>query len=300
MNTIKSFSFISFGIIMFLILMVMGINDYEINLFENISASIDVRILVMFVLAEPHFAMTIPLLIGYKKKFNIDPKNFIIIPILIIIVSAILFYYNLLIFSIIFLLLNIFHVNRQSRGLFILQTGLKKNIGETYEWCLHFSVVIFFTLKFSNFYKENLIVPVLIFMLIGSVYFFFKLNGVQSIRKRDMLVYLQGFLIFLPVVIFDDLLMALAVGISIHYLQYLYISWPVCRKSFNFSAMYLLIFLFIYAVLSTTALSGFITNNKSSLFILIPTTLQLLHFYYDGLIWKRSDPFINNTLIKAD
>ena len=132
-----------------------------------------------------------------------------------------------------------------------------------------------------------------------SCQLFWKLNGLQNPRLKDILVFSQGFLIFLPIAIFDDLLLAFAVGISIHYIQYLFISWPVCRKSFGFSGLYLLIFLFAYALISTSALGGFITNEKNSIFILIPTTLQLLHFYFDGFIWRRSDPLINKILLKA-
>ena len=52
-------------------------------------------------------------------------------------------------------------------------------------------------------------------------------------------------------------------------------------------------------IIIQSALSGFLSDKKVSLFIFIPTVLQLLHFYYDGLIWKRSNPVVRETLKKA-
>ena len=116
---------------------------------------------------------------------------------------------------------------------------------------------------------------------------------------REFFVVMQGFLIFLPIAIFSDIILAFAVGISIHYLQYLVISWKVLRKGFGYQFIPLISILLIYSMFSTGALSGLITSDRISLIVFIPTMLQLLHFYYDGFIWRRSEDVVNETMKKA-
>ena len=116
---------------------------------------------------------------------------------------------------------------------------------------------------------------------------------------KEIFVLSQGYLIFIPIIIFEDILLAFAIGISIHYIQYLSISWMVLRKGFNFAFFPLLSILIFYSLISTGALSGLLTNDRISLIVFIPTLLQLLHFYYDGFIWKRSDELVANTLKKS-
>ena len=104
---------------------------------------------------------------------------------------------------------------------------------------------------------------------------------------------------FFYIVIFEDLLLAFAVGISIHYIQYLFISWDILTKGFGFRLIPLLGLLITYSIFSTGALSGVFTQDRLSWIVFIPTVLQLLHFYYDGFIWKRSDELVSNTMKKA-
>jgi len=260
---------------------------------------IDIRLLVMFLLAEPHFAMTLPLLYGYRHNFLKKRLEYLIFPIGIIILAAIIFYSSFALFSIIFLIANVYHVNRQSHAFLMLQTNTKKKLATGYEWILHLSVIIFFALRFLQYENKILLLIVVILFLLTMSFLFWKYIVVTIPDFKKHLSFIQGFLIFLPIVVFEDLLLAFAVGISIHYLQYLSISWPVCRKSFGWSAIALSGFLLGYSLLSSGALGGFIVDTQMSLIILIPTTLQLLHFYYDGLIWQRSDPLINKTIITS-
>jgi len=144
------------------------------------------------------------------------------------------------------------------------------------------------------------------FIVIFSAFFFTLLLSIliwraqsKEISISKVFVALQGYLIFLPAIYFQDLILAFAVGISIHYLQYLAISFPVCKKSFGFSFIPLILFLLGYSLLSTGSLSGFFSNEKISLIIFIPTSLQLLHFYFDGFIWRKSNTIVRETLSRA-
>ena len=92
-----------------------------------------------------------------------------------------------------------------------------------------------------------------------------KIGSFPTIRQIGVI--LQGYLIFLPIVIFSDILLAFAVGISIHYLQYLSISWRVCKLGFLFSMKIVLFLLIFYSILSTAALSGFFTLERISIFL---------------------------------
>jgi len=60
-----------------------------------------------------------------------------------------------------------------------------------------------------------------------------------------------------------------------------------------------LLALLTYTVISSSALAGFISNERISLIILIPTMMQLLHFYYDSLVWQRKDPIVAEKMLKV-
>ena len=264
-------------------------------IFDN---QIDIRLLVMLLLAEPHFAMTIPLLYGYKNNFLNMPYRYVVIPIVIIILGTTIFYKINSLFITIFLFANIYHVNRQSVGFFLLQNKIKPKIKSIYEITLH--IFTFVCLYFSiilNYHSILLGLLFLFFAMLIITFFFIKNYGAfPSIRQ--FITLLQGYLIFFPIIIFSDLLLAFAVGISIHYIQYLIIGWRVLKVGFLFSMKLTGLMLIVYSIFSTAALSGFFTIERISIFILIPTMLQLLHFYYDSLIWSKNSNgnLVSNTL----
>ena len=271
--------------------------SFSVN-FLNIS-SLDTRIVVMFLLAEPHFAMTIPLLYGYRKNFSTQPYLYLVVPVTIIFVSAIFFFKLPSLFFVIFLLANIYHVNRQSVGFLKLQAKLPPTVATIYEINLH--LLTFTCIYFSLVRNMNSVILAIVFLITSA--FFMILVCKHLIKKwislKQLFVITQGYLIFLPIVIFEDLLLAFAVGISIHYIQYLLISWDILTKGFGFRLIPLLGILITYSIFSTGALSGVFTQDRLSWIVFIPTVLQLLHFYYDGFIWKRSDELVSNTMKKA-
>ena len=109
----------------FSLLLISELSVKSYNLFDFVS-QYNVKLLVMFLLAELTFAMTIPLLYGTKTNLEKNPNFYIYIPLVIIILAFVLFYYSIVAFSILFLIFNVFHVNRQSKGFLILQVGVKK------------------------------------------------------------------------------------------------------------------------------------------------------------------------------
>ena len=294
-------SFIAFCLIVYFSLFVLS-PLVHLNIENQFYGNqIDLRIIVMLLLAEPHFAMTLPMLYGYKNNFTQRPLSYVLTPILIIIFGTFLFFQVNTIFVICFLLANVYHVNRQSVGFFMLQGRLPFDMKFLYEVSLH--ILTFVCLYFALILEHHSVTAGLVILAITTLIMltFFKIKTGSFPTIKGFSVILQGYLIFLPIVIFSDILLAFTVGISIHYLQYLSISFRVCKFGFMFNMKIILFLLIFYSVLSTAALSGFFTLERISIFVLIPTMFQLLHFYYDSLIWKRKDggEIISTILAKA-
>ena len=294
--------FVYLGIAIFAFLFLVGLNDlsFSLNLLnvDNL-LNIDTRLIVMFLLAEPHFAMTIPLIYGYRKNFYLKPFIFLYVPFVIILTASIIFFYFPNFFFLLFLIANVYHVNRQSVGFFKLQTKGSLISAKLYEINLHILTVI--CLFFAMINKTHSISIALIIFIVSLIFMTLvvKYFDKKFLNIREIFVTCQGFLIFIPIVIFEDILLAFAVGISIHYIQYLAISWKILRKGFGFSLLPLLLILILYSMFSTGALSGLMTTQRISLIVFVPTLLQLMHFYYDAFIWQRSDTIVNNTMKKA-
>jgi hypothetical protein len=254
----------------------------------------------MFLLAEPHFAMTIPLLWGYRELFKTQKLLFVYLPIAISVISLYLFFKFTVLFTLIFLIANVYHVNRQSVGFLKLQASVKNQCAGVLEILLHLFALLAvlnktFTLIDTVFESFILLMA---FVMISSIAAFLKFKEEFSIK--NVLVISQGFMIFFPLLIFEDVILAFAVGISIHYIQYLVISLKLSVISFRFSVTYVIAFLLIYALTTTSILSGSFGSEKISLLIFIPTLLQLLHFYFDSLIWRRTQLVIRQNLKQAN
>ena len=295
----KNNSFIIFCILIYSVLLISGFNLHLSPDFIFSGTSFDIRLLVMFLIAEPHFAMTIPLLYGYKKNFTIKPNLYILVPLVILVIGSLMFFYMNSLFMLLFLVANIFHVNRQSGGFLMIQGKPPFSIKFLYEISLHlFTFLCLYLSIFMQYHSLALGLMVFIFT-ISIMLIIFKIRNNFWPTFKQSIVMAQGYLIFLPLIVFSDMLLAFAIGISIHYFQYLSIGWRVCKIGFGYSIFSILIIILSYSALSSAALSGFLTTERVSIFILIPTMVQLLHFYYDSLIWRRGDPVIGNTLAKA-
>lgn len=289
MSYIRSLKFVSFCFAVYAILFLFSAFFQSSTSEQNLDNLYSFKLIIMLLLAEPHFAFTIPLLIGYKEQFTKRAIEFKVIPLLIIITGCALYFYSIALFSFIFLFANIYHVNRQSLGFYKLQAGASKKLNDTYEPLLHgFTLIFFLTRLLETDFNERLIFAgcfLIALILLG----FFLFRGAKEEKGLKICSYIQGFMIFLPVAVFEDILLAFAIGIAIHYIQYMVISWLICRNSFNFPYFNLLLIIALYVALTSSALGGFITLENQSLIIFIPTMLQLLHFYFDGFLWTRDN-----------
>ena len=165
---------------------------------------------------------------------------------------------------------------------------------------------IFFAVGIFRFYipiiNENniLIINIIILclLLFTFIFYFIKFNNFEN-----FLTFVTGTIIFLPACFVDKPLHAIVMGVTMHYSQYLVLTFKVCRKrereiylnnlpTFLGIKNYKYIFtVFFYAIImSILSLSGKFEESFLKNLIIIPIIGQMLHFYLDSQLWKFSEP----------
>ena len=279
----------------------MGISIFTILIFYFSFSNDDklIQIIVTLILAEPHFFLTIPLLILYRELFFENKIIFVYLPILILFFLIYLFYYNISFFYIIFLLSNLFHVNRQSQGVVKLCLKEKSTEYSKHLWIYYglFSI-LFIIPHLIPVIKNNVEYKIIISLLALTSFFIIKKSiKNEKLNFKENCIALSGLLVFWPALFFENFIYAMGAGISIHYLQYIMLAGKIISKQFKkFNIFWITITIIAYAIFSTLALSGNFSVNKNSIFILIPTLVQMFHFYYDSFIWRMSNQKIRETI----
>lgn len=284
-----------------LINILVGIGIFTILIFYFSFSDDDkfIQIVVTLLLAEPHFFLTVPLLILYRDLFKADKIVFIYLPILLLFFLVYLFYFNVNLFYIIFLLSNLFHVNRQSQGVVKLCLKEKSTKYSQYLWLYYvfFSILFIFPHLLASI-KDNIEYKIIVSLF--AIISFLIINRYlknEKLNFKEKCISFSGLLIFWPALFFENLIYAMGAGISIHYLQYIMLAGKIISKQFQkINILWILIVITSYATFSTLALSGSFSINKNSIFILIPTLVQMFHFYYDSFIWKMSYLKVRNTI----
>ena len=261
----------------------------------------------LLILAEPHFGATWPFFLN-KSNF-IEIKNnkikYMFGPIALIVFCLLGFFYINFIFLLFFFALNIFHVTRQSFGICKLFKSNDKEI-KYQENIIYLFNFLFFAVGILRFYipiinKENIFlfnIIILCSLLFTFIFYFIKFKNFEN-----FLTLVTGTIIFLPVCFVDKPIHAIVMGVTMHYTQYLALTYKVYSKrrleeniskkeKFNFlnvkNYKFLLIILAYGLVMSLLSMNS---NNSNELFkalIIIPITGQILHFYLDAYLWKFS------------
>lgn len=281
-------------------------------------------LLTLFFLGETHFAATWLFFLDSNNRSWLKERPHIsfIFPILIIVILFLVFFFispsaAILLSSI----ASAFHVTRQSIGInkiFSIRDhkGLKFAQYAIYAMSAFF-LFIGFLRFFANysFTEQNLrfiqYASIAFIMLISSFIYFKKTNKDLSIKFH--LTVLTGMLLYSPYTFVPRPEYAVAMGVGMHYMQYLSLTIPIyLRKSKELiktnsanlvfkitnNKVKLIFYLLIYASLMLLFRQfgkGFNTFEYSK-FIIIPICLQSLHFYYDSFIWKFSDPHIRKEI----
>jgi hypothetical protein len=254
---------------------------------------------VMILLAEPHFAIGWPWIVS-KKFGNIYSENkfgLLLVPILIVLSSLfIVWQFGLLTFSYLFLLANIYHVNRQSLGIWKI-LGLPRELHKNADIDIHTISLIYL---FSHFYFNSLgnnnlrMLGAVVILAIIGIYFVLR----YRLFRRDLQLKcgaLQAVSIFAPLMFIEQPLLAMALGVSVHYIQYLILAGGVALYELNRFKIF--IFVFTYVLIMTLCQTWL--KDYSSWLILIASIPQLLHFYLDGFFWRFSNPVIKTRFFNA-
>jgi hypothetical protein len=278
---------ILFPIIYFLIL-------YNFPFLENY-----LIIITILILAEPHFGATWPFLINkINKKYILDNKFFLIkIPIIILILCFLGFFFIKNLFLLIFFGSNIYHVTRQSFGIAKLYSNNSKEL-KNIEIMIYFWNIFFFFIGFLRFYYPLItaqyinILNILVIVILFLNFFYYLLKFKFT---ENFLILFSGVIIFYPICFVDNPVHAILMGVTMHYSQYLVLTYKITKnreleinnKKKNY---YFIITVIFYSIFMTIfSLSGKINIDLLKNLIVIPITFQMLHFYLDSRLWKFSE-----------
>lgn len=268
---------------------------------------------ILFLFAETHFASTW-LFFFDKENWNWLKKNYynlIFIPLYVISLSFLIWFINPALIIIFHYLASGWHVTKQS-------VGILKIYRVTNKYYQNLIYIISFTslaigLKnpgiFADVLKNNTNLISSISFLIYLSIIILASRGKLNNQIKNLMPLLTGVYIYLPLLFFKNLSVATAVGVGMHWCQYLAIIWStylrksrtITNKKNKFNILRNLLFIFIYSLAMTFfALRGMpdFASEKSnySIIYLIPILFQLYHFYIDGFIWKFSDKHIANSI----
>jgi hypothetical protein len=284
---------------------------YAVLLYSFPSFETGLILLTILLLAETHFGATWPFFLD-RVNHSFITKNripLITIPIIIIILSLVGFFFINKLFLLIFFAANMFHVTRQSFGITKLYCKdiIENKFQEVSIYLINF---IFFVVGFFRFYlpmisQNNLFylnIIVLFLFLLTSIYYFIKFGF-----SENYFTFLTGCLVFYPMCFVSNPVHAIIMGVTMHYTQYLYLTYNICNlrknnlsETNNLSekneltiykkALNYILTIIIYASLMT--IFSFLGKSDEIFFkqlIIIPIIGQMLHFYLDSQLWKFSD-----------
>jgi hypothetical protein len=238
-----------------------------------------------------------------NKKLILKEKNlFFYLPVLIVLFSIIGFFYFKKEFLLFFFLANIFHVTRQSVGISKLYVP-NFNEKKFQENLIYFFNILLFFVGFFRFYIPlihsndvfylNIFLFIILFIICVIYIYRFKLG-------ENIYTLITGLLIFFPIGFVDKPVHAILMGVTMHYSQYLILTYVINRRR-NISTtkkslptvftpvkkFFFIIFLYslFMSIMSLTSKSSFLFLQQ---LVLIPIIFQNLHFYFDGLLWRFS------------
>ena len=271
-------------------------------------------IITILLLAETHFGATWPFLLD-KVNYSYIKTNrisLVAIPVFIVIFSLLGFFFIKELFLLIFFAANMYHVTRQSFGVGKLYCAndQEKKYQEILIYIINF---IFFVIGFFRFYypvinETNILTIniVIVFLLLGlSLVYLIKFGF-----SENFLIFITGCLIFYPICFVSNPVHAIIMGVTMHYTQYLYFTYNVCKmRDINFQETkntffskkilnYFIIIIFYSALMSALSLFGKYEEIYLKNLIIVPILGQMLHFYLDSQLWKFSEKHNrDNTLL---
>lgn len=277
---------------------------YGLCLFNFPQFETELIIITILLLAETHFGATWPFLLD-KTNYSFLKTNrisLVIIPIMIVIGSLLGFIFIKNFFLLIFFAANMYHVTRQSFGVGKLYCNedIERKYQENIIYIINFLFFIIGILRFyyplineSNIFYLNIVVLVILFSS-------FSLYLAKFGFSQNFLIFITGCLIFYPICFVGNPVHAIIMGVTMHYTQYLYLTYNVnkmrdqnangAKKKFfsKKSINYLTIIIVYSIIMSILSLLGKYDDVILKSLIIIPIIGQMLHFYLDSQLWKFS------------
>ncbi len=270
----------------------------------------------LLLIGEVHFGITFAFFFdkNYVKLFKDQKYIYVFWPIMLVF-FVFFFGYFFSVSAVLFLILlfNFYHVNRQSVGIFKIYIKNRDSyINSLFIYSIYFFsflLCFFGILKFifiSNFYfkYEFILINVTLLTILISLII---LGTLMIIKKEfnldNLLNFITGVGMFLPIFFCDRIIHVFAMGVAMHYVQYIYITKSIMNRKFkelintsekNFfkyiSPAYLALYLLIYSILMIyfSNLNLDYKGEKFGIYI-IPIIFQLLHFYFDMFFWRFSN-----------
>ena len=254
----------------------------------------------VFILAETHFGATWPFFLNKSNSSYIKENKIplIFFPLIIVVLSLIGFIFFKPTFLLIFFAANIYHVTRQSFGICKLYSKDKFDI-KFQEIFIYIFNFLFFLVGFFRFYFPiipEIYLTILNLIIILSILLILIIYLLKFKKSQGIYTFFVGLIIFYPICFVNNPVHAIIMGVTMHYTQYLYLTFKVFKgrkkegtiKTSKFK--YLWIIIFYSAIMSSLSLLGKNSNEILNFFIIIPIIGQMLHFYIDSQLWKFSNP----------
>lgn len=283
-----------------------------------------ISFLFLFVIGESHFLGTLFFFTRDNRNYILNRKIlFVVIPIILVVInSAVFFTFRewALVLAAIF---SGYHVTRQSVGVFKLYG--KKN--QSFENAIYVASGIFLTIGFLKA-SDKILIPfsgiqsmiseirnlILDWYLLYSMCFIvilflvgLTLKKGNELSKEAKILFFTGALLYLPYVFAPPVVGAM-IGVTVHWSQYLTLVTAISLRGKTFkpivkkltSVKFLLPLIVILTFLIITAIADY--NKQVNLelidLLIFPLNFQLLHYYFDGLIWRGSDPYLRENVFK--
>lgn len=288
---------------------IYGVILYNFSNYENFLV-----FLTLLLLAEPHFGATWPFFLNKKNRPYIKEKLFylVFLPLFLSLVCIFLFFFYSNIFYLFFLVFNFFHVTKQSIGiskLFLKQAS--EIYFQTFQiigYGLIFLIIAILRFYF-NFELINNNLFLFNYIILGSIFCITIIYLLKYGFSDNILTMLTGILIFYPICFVDKPIHGIIMGVTMHYIQYLALTYKVSlgrkleinnSKKLIFDKNYVLIIFFYGLIMSVFSLTGkiHIFDKNIGFLLFIPLIGQILHFYLDSFLWKFSQEHHRNVTLK--
>jgi len=204
-----------------------------------------------------------------------------------------------------------FHVTRQSIGVYRLFGGKHNDWNECaiYMASFGFIGIGFIRFEFDRLPLPSTLLSLVDFLLLPGTLALVAAIGVylmitfrHAVGLKRWFAVLTGCAIYMPYTFVSVPQDAIAIGVGMHWCQYLAINYAVYhRRAESASAMRknlsenaaIVVLIGLYALVMASFGTAFGTSLRSdSLLILIPLCGQFAHYYVDAFIWRFSDPHI--------